>query len=119
MAYQANNIAQTPTTNPTDTLVTKTVRDFMVEGNLTLNSNPTVLMNTNGYPYITFISKDNKAENIYFSKSAGEKQEAGAPIVRGFFNDLQMVRIDYTDARESRWKISTLSSNRVTVEDLF
>jgi hypothetical protein len=39
--------------------------------------NKTIGGNLNGYPFVTFITADNKAENVYFSKGGAELVKAG------------------------------------------
>lgn len=39
--------------------------------------NPTIKTNEKGYPFVTFINKENKAENVYFSKKASVGLKSG------------------------------------------
>jgi hypothetical protein len=64
----------------------------------------TVRENTNSYPFVTFINKDNQAENVYFSKAAAQDVTAGTPIVKGFFAGYSIAYVQ-NDANEQRIKI--------------
>lgn len=79
---------------------------------------PKVRFNANEYPFITFITADNKAENIYFTVNASDTVHEGQDL-REIAHDLQIVLVTYNDGRESRAKISRKSSSRLTIEDLF
>lgn len=79
---------------------------------------PKVRFNANEYPFITFITADNKAENIYFTVNSSETVHEGQDL-REIANDLQIVLVTYNDGRESRAKLSRKSSSRLTIEDLF
>lgn len=108
-------VAKTEISNP---LVTQSVKDFM-KGNGFTQVHREVRENTNGYPYITFINGKNEAENVYFSKQAGEQVEAGQEIKKGFF-DAYLVAETKNAAGESRIKIVRAgSSTRLDMDDLF
>ena len=78
----------------------------------------TIRENTNGYPYITFITSDNKAENIYFSKSKSSEVAAGMLISPSLLKDLQIATVTNANG-ESRTKlVGTGESNRLTLDDL-
>jgi hypothetical protein len=79
---------------------------------------PKVRFNSNEYPFITFLTADNKAENIYFTVNSSDTVHEGQDL-RDIANDLQIVLVTYTDGRESRAKLSRKSSSRLTIEDLF
>lgn len=99
------------------TLKVQPVKEFMGERNF-VSVHKTVRENANGYPYVTFIDKDNKAENIYFSKSESDKHQAGNEIAKGFFDKLQIAETENAEG-EKRMKLVGTGSLRVTVEDLF
>lgn len=110
----STDIAKTDATN---TLVTSTVLAFMQKRGF-VSVHKEIRVNTKGYPYITFIDGGNVAENIYFSKSEAANVTEGQPIVKGFFDKLQIA--DTLNANnEVRTKIVGTSSNRLTLEDLF
>lgn len=116
-----NSISTQATSNPANTtdtqLETMSVKDFMKSNGLTVVN--TVRENTNGYPYLTFINKDNVAENIYFSKSLSDKFSAGQPVIKGFFTGIIMSFVTYEDGREDRWKLSSEGGNRLDADSLF
>ena len=78
---------------------------------------PKVRVNDNGYPYVTFINKDNEATNVYFSINAAGTVEENQDI-REIAKDLQIVYVKNA-AGEDRIKLSRKSASRITVEDLF
>ena len=53
-------------------------------------SGKTVRTNDNGYPFITFMDKGNKAHNIYFSKAEAEKVSDSTPINMSFLRDFKV-----------------------------
>jgi hypothetical protein len=77
---------------------------------------PKVRMNTNGYPFITFIDSDNKAENIYFSKAGAETVEEGQEITAELLKSLQVAEVENADG-EMRLKLIT-NSERVSLASL-
>ena len=99
------------------TLKVQSVRDFMLERKF-VSVHKTVRENANGYPYVTFIDKDNKAENVYFSKSESNNYSAGKEIAKGFFDKLQIGETENAEG-EKRMKLVGTGSLRVTMEDLF
>lgn len=108
------NLSKIEVSNP---LVTMSVRDFMLDNGLTVHNE--VRVNTNKYPYLTFINEKNEAENIYFSKSASALVTEGQPVVKGFFDNFLMVETTNADG-EKRIKIARAgSTSRLAVEDLF
>jgi uncharacterized protein YbcV (DUF1398 family) len=76
---------------------------------------PRVRENINGYPYITFIDKDNHAENIYFSKGTGSTVAAGNVVDKALMSKLQ-IAFTKNDAGEERIKL--VSNERVDIMDL-
>lgn len=75
---------------------------------------PTVRANTQGYPFITFIDADNKAENIYFSKAGASTVTVGESV------DLRKFQIGETTngTGEVRMKLIT-NSERVSLSAMF
>lgn len=98
-------------------LETISVRDWM-QANGFVQVYKEVRVNENGYPYVTFINADNKAENVYFSKNESKTHHEGMAIERGFFDNLQIADVANADG-EVRTKLVGLNSNRIGVEDLF
>lgn len=93
------------------------VKDFCSDHGITTVTK--VRVNTNGYPFITFINESSEAENIYFSKSLAEElnlQEGDAPSV---LKGKRIVELEY-DNNEVRFKIAKPGSDEyVSVSDLF
>ena len=112
MSNLSQPLSQTELTNPL-----LTVAAFCKEqGFSTLV--PEVRTNANGYPYVTFITPDNNAENVYFSKEGSKSVAKGQPITKGFFKDRRVSLTENANG-EQRWKISKpYEAQRVSIEDL-
>lgn len=74
----------------------------------------TIRANTNGYPFLTFINKDNVAENIYFSKSA--QVVVGAPVTAEMLKQFQIAQCINAQG-EPRTKLVS-NSERLDIADL-
>lgn len=85
-------------------LTTMSVSEFMDTYDY-IHIHESVRENVSGYLYLTFIDSANEASNIYFSEKAAEKLASGQLLDADFFQNLQMVYVEYTDEREARWKI--------------
>jgi hypothetical protein len=80
--------------------------------------NKAVRFNINKYAYITFIDKDNKAENVYFSKGASEELMEGQVVDKDFLSKYEIM--DTTNAEgEVRTKLVRKGGNRVDLSDLW
>lgn len=78
-----------------------------------------VRTNVNGYPFLTFITKDNVAENIYFSKAMSKKISGDETVDKELITRLGLVIVEATNAEgEIRMKLSG-NSERVSIADLF
>ncbi len=77
---------------------------------------PKVRANKNGYPYLTLITADNKAENVYFSKKSSTLVKEGMEIVKGFLAGFQVAETINAEG-EPRVKIIS-NSERVSIGDL-
>ena len=75
---------------------------------------PSVRTNANGYPFLTFMTADNKATNVYFSKSM--QLEAGTVDI-AFLRGLKACETANA-AGELRWKLTDAAGNRVSLADL-
>ena len=75
---------------------------------------PIIRTNANGYPFLTFQSAENKAENIYFSKSM---QVIAGPTTIEFLRTLKVCETANA-AGESRWKLTDSAGIRVSFADL-
>lgn len=76
----------------------------------------TVRKNTNGFLFVTFIDAENKAENVYFSKTASENVKEDMPVAEA----IKGMQIGYTtnEAGEERIKLIS-NSERVDIASLF
>lgn len=63
-----------------------------------------VRKNTNGYPFVTFINKENVAENVYFSKRASGAVTENAPVTKDMLKALQVALVK-NEAGEERIKL--------------
>lgn len=101
------------TTQPKTELKAMPILDFAKSKGF-VNIVPRVRINTNGYPYVTFIDSANQAENIYFSKASAEQVAEGTPVDKGL---LARHQIGITTNAEGEERIKLISnSERV---DLF
>ena len=99
-------------------LNTISVKDFMISAGFT-QVVKTVRTNTNGFPYVTFLTADNSAENVYFSKNASRLVDEGMSIEKGFFNPFRVAEIT-NHAGEKRIKLVGLGESlRASIDDLF
>lgn len=89
MATSTSRRNQTVVTTQAETF---TLKEFCAKHNF-IQVNNEVSVNKNGYPFVTFIDGDNKAENIYFASTISEDYTAGQPISvkDGFFNELIII----------------------------
>lgn len=63
-----------------------------------------VRVNSNGYPYITFINSLNEAENVYFSKKASQDVTEGELVDMNFLKKFEV--FETTNAQgETRMKL--------------
>ena len=97
-------------------LVVESIKDFATKNNYASVA-PTVRVNTNGYPFITFFTEANVAENIYFSKAAAEKVDAGTPVDKALMSQHQ-IAITHNEAGEERIKLIS-NSERIALNELF
>ena len=81
--------------------------------------NPAVSVNTNGYPFVTFINPDvipNVAENIYFSKASSVNITKGTPVTKELLSKLRIGETINADG-ELRLKLIGLGE-RLELSDL-
>lgn len=86
----------------------------------------TVRTNTNGYPFITFLFADKdsegntRAENVYFSKRAGELVDEGSIVDKSLTSQLQARLVEYTDGRTPQWKLCSIDGDSAyaSIDDL-
>ena len=77
---------------------------------------PQVRQNTNGYPFATFYTAKNEAENIYFSKAASKKLNAGDVVDAQLLSQHQIAVVKNA-AGEERVKLIS-NSERIDLADL-
>lgn len=89
---------------------TLSVKDYCKQNKL-VHFHPKVRVNTNGYPYITFMDENNVGNNLYFSKKGAETFTEGKQVT---MQDLKQLQIGITTnaAGEQRVKLIT-NSERV------
>ena len=105
----------TETTTP---VVVESIQDFCGNNGFTQISGG-VRMNTNNYPFLTFVNGENKAENIYFSKGAAALVTGDTVIDKEFVKDFAIGHTTNANG-ESRVKIVRASGdNRINLQDLF
>lgn len=111
MATLANTTVQNP-------LQVVDVKDFMINNGF-VSVYKAVRENSNGFPFITFITADNKAENIYFSKGGAEMVAAGELITKELIAKFQIAETTNA-AGEKRIKLVRKGgSERLDLSDLF
>lgn len=118
-APKTNRRTQATATEITNDLKVITVKEFIQENNF-VEVNNEVNENTNGYPFVTFIDADNKAENVYFSIEESQNHQKGDPIsvVDGFFKDLQIAFTTNANGEERIKLVGMGSSKRESLADL-
>lgn len=90
------------------------IKDFCVANNFATLAK-CVRENTNGYCFVTFITADNKAENVYFSKNS--QATAGEVITKDMLLQYQVAEVTNAEG-EIRNKLIG-NSERISVADLF
>lgn len=90
-----------------------TIKEFIAQKGFT-SIVPVVRENINKYPYLTFITKDNEAENIYFSKQS--PVAVGQVVDKDFMSKFQIATVK-NEAGEERIKLIS-NSSRVSLADL-
>ena len=114
----STNIANTEITNPTTITKTLSLKDFCTEKGF-VEIKPLIGKNVNGYPFITFITGSNAAENVYFSKNAAEIVPVDNKISKELFSKL-MVTFLVNEDGEERIKLSLKNeTNRVSIDSFF
>ncbi len=97
-------------------LVVVSIKDFATKHKF-IQMAPAVRVNENGYPFITFIDVDNKAENVYFSKASALAVASGTVIDKALISKYQ-IAITKNQAGEERIKLIS-NSARVNIADMF
>lgn len=100
----------------TETLNVVGIKDFVQDKGY-VQVIPEVRANANGYPFLTFVDADNKAENIYFSKSESEGLEKGQQLDQDYIKSLRVAETSNANG-EIRWKLTTGNSTRISLDFL-
>lgn len=103
------------TTAATKELVVLTIAEYAAQNGFTQLA-PKVRVNTNAYPFITFIDAKNVATNVYFSKSASKGVLPAQPVTKELLTQYQ-IGITHNEAGEPRVKLIS-NSERLDLSDL-
>lgn len=96
---------------------TISLKQFCSDKGFTQITHQNIRANASGYPYITFVTKDNVADNVYLTKNTAAKVAEGDPINKDLLKGLSAVFVEYTDGREPQWKLTTgAESQRIDLE---
>ena len=106
-------IANTATTTELKTL---TIKEFAQANNF-VSINKSVAVNTNKYPFLTFINAKNEAENIYFAKTIADEYPEGTVMTKEHFSALQ-IGITNNAEGEERIKLIPIGGNRLSLDSL-
>ncbi len=109
-----NNLKTYNMENTTE-LITMSIKQYAQENSITQIA-PVVRTNTNGYPYLTMISNDNVATNVYFSRNAAVGVTAGTPVSKEMLSVYQ-IGITHNEAGEERIKLVS-NSARIDIAGL-
>ncbi len=94
---------------------TLSIKEFMaLDANKFTDVIPVIRTNANGYPFLTFTTADNKATNVYFSKSM---QVVAGPTDIAFLRGLKACETANAEGK-LRWKLTNTAGNRVSLADL-
>ena len=96
-------------------MVIQTIKEFVAAHSFT-QIVPKVNTNVNKYPFLTFINKDNKAENIYFSKASSAKLKDGDMVTKELLSQHQIAVVKNA-AGDERIKLVS-NSERLELADL-
>ena len=93
------------------------VLEFMRDNAFT-QFNKNVGKNVNDYPFVTFITEENKAENVYFSIGASATVDPDTDVVDAkFLNKFVVVETTNADG-ETRIKLARKGGNRGSIAEL-
>lgn len=79
--------------------------------------NNSVRVNSNGYPFVTFINAGNVAENIYFSKASSAGLKQGDVVSIDMLANYRIAETSNADGKV-RTKLVSASSNRISLTSL-
>ena len=79
--------------------------------------NNIVKLNSNNYPFVTFINASNVAENIYFSKASGAGLKQGDAVSIAMLANYRIAEVANAEG-EVRTKLVSVSSNRINLASL-
>ena len=98
-------------------MIFKSLAEFCKSNNF-VDVHKAVRENSNHYPYLTFITADNKAENIYFSKSKSSEVSAGLIVTASLMRDLQIAEVVNANGETRTKLVGFGESNRLSLDDL-
>lgn len=98
-------------------MIFQSLAEFVKSNNFS-DIHKAVRENANGYPYLTFITKDNKAENIYFSKSKSSEVSAGLIVTGSLMRGLQIATVTNATGETRTKLVGFGESNRLSLDDL-
>jgi hypothetical protein len=77
-----------------------------------------VRVNANGYSFVTFVTEDNKAINIYFGSSIGSEYHDGQAVTRELLAELQIYAYLTEDGEQRYRLVRKGESVRASLADL-
>lgn len=92
------------------------IKDYAASKNFTQAATH-VRTNVNKYPFVTFINKDNVAENIYFSKQSAKNVTEGQAVTKELLTTHQIAIVKNAN-NEERVKLIG-NTERVTLTDMW
>jgi hypothetical protein len=95
----------------------QSIADFAKANNITQIAK-IVRINANKYPFLTFITDDNKAINVYFGSSIGNEYAEDMPVTREMLADLQIYHYVADDNTQRMRLVRKGDSVRVSIADL-
>jgi hypothetical protein len=102
---------------PSCNMFIQSIKDFCKSKGF-VEINKTVRVNQKGYPFITFMTAENKAENVYFSRTKASEVSEGMVISAELFSKLRVAETINADG-EPRVKLcGSGESQRVSISDL-
>jgi hypothetical protein len=75
-------------------------------------------VNKNGYSFVTFIDKDNKAMNVYFGSSIASNYKLNQPVTKELLAELQIYAYITEDGEPRLRLVNKGADNRVAIADL-
>ncbi len=95
----------------------QSIADFAKANNITQIAK-IVRINANKYSFLTFITDDNKAINVYFGSSIGNEYLEDMPVTREMLADLQIYHYVADDNTQRMRLVRKGETLRVSIADL-